>query len=51
MNLVSEAATEARVPMPALSVLRDHLMATVAREGEEIDWSGIAKIIAEDAGA
>lgn len=51
MNLVSEAATEARVPMPTLSVLRDHLMATVAREGEEIDWSGIAKIIAEDAGA
>ncbi|WP_442681011.1 NAD(P)-dependent oxidoreductase [Sphingomonas sp. ASY06-1R] len=51
MNLVSAAATTAWVPMPALSVLRDHLMATVAREGEEIDWSGIAKIIAEDAGA
>jgi 3-hydroxyisobutyrate dehydrogenase-like beta-hydroxyacid dehydrogenase len=50
MNLVSQAATEARVPMPVLAVLRDHLLSTIAREGEDIDWSGIARIVAADAG-
>jgi 3-hydroxyisobutyrate dehydrogenase-like beta-hydroxyacid dehydrogenase len=51
MNLVSAAATEARVPMPVLSLVRDRLLATIAREGEDIDWSGIAKTVAESAGA
>jgi 3-hydroxyisobutyrate dehydrogenase-like beta-hydroxyacid dehydrogenase len=49
MNLVSAAATDARVPMPVLSLLRDRLLATIAREGEDIDWSGIAKTVAADA--
>lgn len=50
MNLVSQAATDARVPMPVLAVLRDHLLSTIAREGEDIDWSGIGRIVAADAG-
>jgi len=50
MNLVSQAATDTRVPMPLLAVLRDHLLSTIAREGEDIDWSGIARIVAADAG-
>ena len=50
MNLVSEAANARRVPMPVLAVLRDHLLSTIAREGEDIDWSGIARIVAADAG-
>jgi 3-hydroxyisobutyrate dehydrogenase-like beta-hydroxyacid dehydrogenase len=50
MNLVAQAATEARVPMPVLAVLRDHLLSTIAREGEDIDWSGIGRIVAADAG-
>jgi 3-hydroxyisobutyrate dehydrogenase-like beta-hydroxyacid dehydrogenase len=50
MNLVSQAATDRHVPMPLLAVLRDHLLSTIAREGEDIDWSGIARIIAADAG-
>jgi 3-hydroxyisobutyrate dehydrogenase-like beta-hydroxyacid dehydrogenase len=50
MNLVSQAATDARVPMPVLAVLRNHLLSTIAREGEDIDWSGIARIVAADAG-
>ncbi|WP_116092148.1 NAD(P)-dependent oxidoreductase [Sphingomonas crusticola] len=50
MNLVSEAATDARVPMPVLAILRDHLLSTIAREGDDIDWSGIGRIIAADAG-
>jgi len=36
--------------MPLLAVLRDHLLSTIAREGEDIDWSGIARIVAADAG-
>jgi len=50
MNLVSQAATDARVPMPVLAILRDHLLSTIAREGDDIDWSGIARIVAADAG-
>jgi hypothetical protein len=50
MNLVSQAATDARVPMPVLAVLRDHLLSTIAREGEDIDWSAIGRIVAADAG-
>jgi 3-hydroxyisobutyrate dehydrogenase-like beta-hydroxyacid dehydrogenase len=50
MNLVSAAANDARVPMPALSLVRDRLLATIAREGDDIDWSGIAKIVTESAG-
>ena len=50
MNLVAAAATDARVPMPVLSLVRDRLLATVAREGDDIDWSGIAKTVADNAG-
>ena len=50
MNLVSQAATDTRVPMPVLAVLRDHLLSAIAREGEDIDWSAIGRIVAADAG-
>ena len=50
MNLVAAAATDARVPMPVLSLVRDRLLATIAREGDDIDWSGIAKTVADNAG-
>jgi 3-hydroxyisobutyrate dehydrogenase-like beta-hydroxyacid dehydrogenase len=50
MNLVSAAATDARVPMPLLSLVRDRLLSTIAREGDDIDWSGIAKTMFESAG-
>ena len=50
MTLAAAAATDARVPMPVLSLLRDRLLATIAREGEDIDWSGIAKTVAANAG-
>jgi 3-hydroxyisobutyrate dehydrogenase-like beta-hydroxyacid dehydrogenase len=50
MNLVSAAATAARVPMPVLSVVRDRLLATIAREGDDIDWAGIGKVVADNAG-
>jgi 3-hydroxyisobutyrate dehydrogenase-like beta-hydroxyacid dehydrogenase len=50
MRLVSQAAEGERVPMPLLSLLRDHLLQTIATEGEEIDWSGIGRTIAKNAG-
>jgi 3-hydroxyisobutyrate dehydrogenase-like beta-hydroxyacid dehydrogenase len=50
MRLVSQAAEAERVPMPLLSVLRDHLLQTIANEGEDVDWSGIARSIAKNAG-
>lgn len=50
MNLAAAAATDARVPMPVLSLVRDRLLATIAREGDDIDWSGIAKTVADNAG-
>jgi 3-hydroxyisobutyrate dehydrogenase-like beta-hydroxyacid dehydrogenase len=50
MNLVSAAATDARVPMPVLSLVRDRLLATIAREGDDIDWSAIAKVVFDNAG-
>jgi 3-hydroxyisobutyrate dehydrogenase-like beta-hydroxyacid dehydrogenase len=50
MRLVAQAAEADRVPMPLLSLLRDHLLQTIANEGEDIDWSGIARTIAKNAG-
>jgi len=50
MRLVSQAAEAGHVPMPLLSLLRDHLLQTIANEGESIDWSGIARTIAKNAG-
>lgn len=50
MNLAAAAATDARVPMPLLSLVRDHLLATIAREGEDIDVSAIARTVEANAG-
>ena len=50
MRLAGESAEKYRVPMPLLSLLRDHLTQTIAVEGDEIDWSGIGRTIARNAG-
>lgn len=50
MRLVGQAAEAQRVPMPLLSLLRDHLLETLAKEGEDIDWSGIGRTVARNAG-
>jgi hypothetical protein len=36
--------------MPLLSLLRDHLLQTIAQEGEDIDWSAIAQVTKKNAG-
>lgn len=49
MRLVSAAAEDSRVPMPLLSLVRDRLVETIAKEGEDIDWSGIGLTVAKNA--
>ncbi|MDB6087201.1 MAG: yfjR [Gammaproteobacteria bacterium] len=50
MRLAGQSAEALRVPMPLLGVLRDHLLQTIADQGEDIDWSGIGLSIAGNAG-
>jgi len=50
MRLAAQAADTLRVPMPLLGILRDHLLQTIAVEGEDIDWSAIGRTIAKNAG-
>jgi 3-hydroxyisobutyrate dehydrogenase-like beta-hydroxyacid dehydrogenase len=50
MRLVGQSAEALRVPMPVLNVLRDHLLQTIAAEGEDVDWSAIGRTIARNGG-
>lgn len=50
MNLVDAVATANRVSMPVLGVVRDHLRATIAQNGDDIDWAGIALAVRGGAG-
>ena len=50
MNLVDAAALGARVPMPILAILRGQLLTAIARHGEGVDWSAIAKVVDENSG-
>ncbi len=50
MRLAGQSAEKLRVPMPVLNVLRDHLLQTIAHEGDDVDWSAIGMTIAKNAG-
>jgi 3-hydroxyisobutyrate dehydrogenase-like beta-hydroxyacid dehydrogenase len=50
MRLAAQAADTLRVPMPLLGILRDHLLQTIAVDGEDIDWSAIGRTIDTNAG-
>jgi 3-hydroxyisobutyrate dehydrogenase-like beta-hydroxyacid dehydrogenase len=47
---VLAAAETQRVPMPAASLVRDHFISGIARGGEGLDWSALARVAAQDAG-
>lgn len=49
-RLVLAAADAAGVPMPLASLVHDQLISGAARGLGEIDWSGIARVVAENAG-
>lgn len=50
VSLVLAAAADARAPMPVASLVRDHILAAIARNGEDLDWSSFSTILAENAG-
>jgi 3-hydroxyisobutyrate dehydrogenase-like beta-hydroxyacid dehydrogenase len=50
MRLAAQSAETLRVPMPLLSLLRDHLLQAIAQQGEDVDWSAIALAINKNAG-
>jgi 3-hydroxyisobutyrate dehydrogenase-like beta-hydroxyacid dehydrogenase len=50
MNLVSNLATEASVPMPLLSLLRDRYLSALAQDNADKDWSMIAQLSRDAAG-
>lgn len=50
MGLACDAARNLRVPMRTASLLRDQYLAAVARGKGELDWSGLAEVVREDAG-
>jgi 3-hydroxyisobutyrate dehydrogenase-like beta-hydroxyacid dehydrogenase len=50
VKLALAAAEEVSAPMPLGSLLRDHFLSGVARGYGDIDWAGLSKVIAEDAG-
>lgn len=50
VSLVLAAAEAVSAPMPIASLVRDHLLTAIARGSEELDWSALAKVPAENAG-
>jgi 3-hydroxyisobutyrate dehydrogenase-like beta-hydroxyacid dehydrogenase len=50
VRLALAEAEAAEVPMPSVSVLRDRLIAGIARGYSELDWSALGLLAAEEAG-
>jgi 3-hydroxyisobutyrate dehydrogenase-like beta-hydroxyacid dehydrogenase len=50
VRLVLAAADAAGVPLPIANIVRDHLLTAMARGRQELDWSSLARVAAENAG-
>jgi 3-hydroxyisobutyrate dehydrogenase-like beta-hydroxyacid dehydrogenase len=50
VNLALSAGLALRVPLPALGVVREHLIGALARGRESWDWSALASVVRDDAG-
>jgi 3-hydroxyisobutyrate dehydrogenase-like beta-hydroxyacid dehydrogenase len=50
VTLVLETAAASAMPMPLASLLRDHMLAAMAKGRENMDWTAVALGVAEDAG-
>ncbi len=50
MRLALAAAERLRVPMPLASLVHDRLQTLIARGGQDLDWSAIGQLAAQDAG-
>ena len=49
-RLALAAGDEVAAPLPLASLLRDHFLSAVARGWQDIDWAGLARVSAADAG-
>ena len=50
VRLALGAADEVAAPMPLASLIRDRYLSAVARGWSDIDWAGLARVAAADAG-
>jgi 3-hydroxyisobutyrate dehydrogenase-like beta-hydroxyacid dehydrogenase len=50
VRLALAAGDEVTTPMPLASLVRDHYLAAMARGWGDIDWAGIARLSAVNAG-
>jgi 3-hydroxyisobutyrate dehydrogenase-like beta-hydroxyacid dehydrogenase len=50
IRLTLAAAETLRVPMPLASLVHDRLQTLIARTGEQLDWSALGQLAANDAG-
>lgn len=50
IKLALAAAEDLHVPLPLASLIRDRFVRLLARGGDQLDWSAIAGLAAEDAG-
>jgi 3-hydroxyisobutyrate dehydrogenase-like beta-hydroxyacid dehydrogenase len=50
LRLALAAAERLRVPMPLASLVHDRLQTLIARGGQNLDWSAIGQLAANDAG-
>lgn len=50
VRLALSAGEGLRVPLPLASLLRDRFLRLLANGGEELDWSAVSQLAAEDAG-
>ena len=50
IHLALDASDDLRVPMPVGGLLRDRFLRLLAHGGEQLDWSAIGELPAEDAG-
>ena len=51
VRLALAEAESAAVPMPSVSVVRDRMLAAIARGYAELDWTALGLVAAEEAGA
>jgi 3-hydroxyisobutyrate dehydrogenase-like beta-hydroxyacid dehydrogenase len=50
LRLVAAAAESQRTPLPLIGLLHDHLLSTIAIDGEDVDWSAMALAVRRAAG-
>jgi 3-hydroxyisobutyrate dehydrogenase-like beta-hydroxyacid dehydrogenase len=50
LRLALAAAETLHVPMPLASLVHDRLQTLIARGGEQLDWSAVGQLAAQDAG-